>query len=130
VFRSSKAACSACHQVGYVGGNVGPVLSKIGQSRSKRDLLEAILFPSARLEQAYRSIKVQLQDGEVVQGLIVSESPKELVLQVSADKRRSIELTDIEAREPSNVSIMPAGLESQLSLQELSDLIAFLESAK
>ena len=130
VFRSSKAACSACHQVGYVGGNVGPVLSKIGQSRSKRDLLEAILFPSVRLEQAYRSIKVQLQDGEVVQGLIVSESPKELVLQVSADKRRSIELTDIEAREPSNVSIMPAGLESQLSIQELSDLIAFLENAK
>ncbi|MFM7974759.1 MAG: hypothetical protein ACKO8U_06760, partial [Pirellula sp.] len=111
VFRSSKAACSACHQVGYVGGNVGPVLSKIGQSRSKQDLLEAILFPSARLEQAYRSTKVQLQDGEVVQGLVVSESPKELVLQVSADKRRSIELTDIEAREPSNVSIMPAGLE-------------------
>ncbi|MFN9625345.1 MAG: hypothetical protein ACK6AT_03655 [Planctomycetota bacterium] len=89
-----------------------------------------MLFPSVRLEQAYRSTKVQLQDGEVVQGLVVSESPKELVLQVSADKRRSIELTDIEAREPSNVSIMPAGLESQLSLQELSDLIAFLENAK
>jgi len=130
VFRSSKAACSACHQVGYVGGNVGPVLSKIGQSRSKRDLLEAILFPSARLEQAYRGTKVQLLDGEVVQGLVVSESPKELVLQVAADKRRSIELTEIEAREPSNVSIMPAGLESQLSLEELSDLIAFLENAK
>jgi putative heme-binding domain-containing protein len=130
VFRSSKAACSACHQVGYVGGNVGPVLSKIGQSRSKRDLLEAILFPSARLEQAYRSTKVQLQDGEIVQGLVVSESPKELILQTAADKRRSIDVHEIELREPSNVSIMPAGLESQLSIQELSDLIAFLENAK
>jgi putative heme-binding domain-containing protein len=130
VFRSSKAACSACHQVGYVGGNVGPILSRIGQSRSRRDLLEAILFPSARLEQAYRSTKVQLQDGEVVQGLVVSESPKELVLQIAADKRRTIEISEIELRESSNVSIMPAGLESQLSLQELSDLIAFLENAK
>jgi putative heme-binding domain-containing protein len=130
VFRSSKAACSACHQVGYVGGNVGPVLSKIGQSRSKRDLLEAILFPSARLEQAYRTTKVQLQDGEVVQGLVVSESPKELVLQTAADKRRSIDVNEIELREPSNISIMPAGLESQLSIQELSDLIAFLENAR
>lgn len=130
VFRSSKATCSACHQVGYVGGNVGPVLSKIGQSRSRRDLLEAILFPSARLEQAYRSTKLRLQDGEVVQGLVVTESPKELVLQVAADKRRSIEIADIEAREPSNVSIMPAGLESQLTIEELSDLIAFLETRK
>jgi putative heme-binding domain-containing protein len=130
VFRSSKATCSACHQVGYVGGNVGPILSKIGQSRSRRDLLEAILFPSARLEQAYRSTKVRLQDGEVLQGLVVSETPKELVLQVSVDQRRSIETSEIQLREPSNVSIMPAGLESQLSLQELSDLIAFLENAK
>ena len=130
VFRSSKATCSACHQVGYIGGNVGPVLSRIGQTRSKRELLEAILFPSARLEQAYRSTKVLLQDGEVVQGLVVSETPKELVLQVSADKRRSIDISDIERREPSNVSIMPAGLESQLSLEELSDLLAFLENAK
>jgi putative heme-binding domain-containing protein len=93
-------------------------------------LLEAILFPSARLEQAYRSTKVRLQDGEVLQGLVVSETPKELVLQVSADQRRSIETSEIELREPSNVSIMPAGLETQLSLQELSDLIAFLENAK
>jgi putative heme-binding domain-containing protein len=93
-------------------------------------LLEAILFPSARLEQAYRSTKVLLQDGEVLQGLVVSETPKELVLQVSVDQRRSIETSEIQLREPSNVSIMPAGLESQLSLQELSDLIAFLENAK
>ncbi|MCY3006166.1 MAG: hypothetical protein NTV29_09315 [Planctomycetota bacterium] len=130
VFRSSRATCSACHQVGYVGGNLGPVLSKIGQSRSRRDLLEAILFPSTRLEQAYRSTKVQLNDGQIVQGLVVSESPKELVLQVAADRRLSIETADIVQREPSNVSIMPAGLENQMTIEELSDLIAFLENAK
>jgi putative heme-binding domain-containing protein len=130
VFRSTKATCSACHQVGYVGGNLGPVLSKIGQSRSRRDLLEAILFPSARLEQAYRSTKVLLSDGEIVQGLLVSESPKELVLQVTTDQRRSIQTADIDRREASNVSIMPSGLENQMTVEELSDLIAFLENAK
>ncbi|MCE2785201.1 MAG: c-type cytochrome [Pirellula sp.] len=130
VFRSTKATCSACHQVGYVGGNLGPVLSKIGQSRSRRDLLEAILFPSARLEQAYRSTKVLLSDGEIVQGLLVSESPKELVLQVAADQRRSIQTADIDRREASDVSIMPSGLENQMTIEELSDLIAFLENAK
>lgn len=130
VFRSTKATCSACHQVGYVGGNVGPVLSKIGQSRTRRDLVEAVLFPSARLEQAYRSTKVRLQDGEIVQGLVVSESPRELVLQISAQQRRSIDPADIELREASSISIMPSGLESQLTIDEFSDLIAFLESAK
>lgn len=130
VFRSSKATCSACHQVGYVGGNVGPVLSRIGQSRSRRELLEAILYPSARLEQAYQGTKVRLVEGEVVQGLVVTETASELELQVSADVRRRISKGDIEAREASLVSIMPLGLENQLSIEELSDVIAFLENAK
>ena len=130
VFRSSKATCSACHQVGYVGGNVGPVLSRIGQSRSRRELLEAILYPSARLEQAYQGIKVRTVEGDVVQGLVVSETANELELQVSADVRRRISKGEIEARETSTVSIMPVGLENQLSIEELSDLIAFLENAK
>jgi putative heme-binding domain-containing protein len=73
---------------------------------------------------------VLLSDGEIVQGLLVSESPKELVLQVAADQRRSIQTADIDRLEASNVSIMPAGLENQMTIEELSDLIAFLENAK
>ena len=88
VFRSTKATCSACHQVGYVGGNLGPVLSKIGQSRSRRDLLEAILFPSAILQQAYRSTKMLIIEGEHVPGHLVSECPQDIVLTVTAIPRR------------------------------------------
>lgn len=130
VFRSTKGACSACHQVGYVGGNVGPNLSKIGHSRSRRDLLEAILYPSARLEQAYQGIKVQTLEGEVIQGLVVSETSTMIELQVSADSRKTVPKAEIAAREVSRVSVMPAGLENQLTVEELSDLIAFLENAK
>jgi hypothetical protein len=36
----------------------------------------------------------------------------------------------VEEIQPSNVSIMPAGLDKQLSVQELADLVAFLKSAK
>jgi putative membrane-bound dehydrogenase-like protein len=130
VFRSDKAACSACHQIGYVGGNVGPVLSQIGRSRSRRDLIEAIVYPSARLEQSYRSIKIRTLDGEVFQGLVTEETSEHVQLQVSADRRATIAVADIEVREPSQISIMPAGLDQQLTRQELADLIAFLENAK
>jgi putative heme-binding domain-containing protein len=130
VFRSTRGACSACHTVGYVGGNTGPVLSHIGKSRTKRDLLEAILFPSARLEQGYRSTKIRTSDGEILIGLVVGESPESLELQVAADRKVLIPKGEIEAREASLSSIMPAGLEKQLSKQELADLLAFLENAK
>lgn len=130
VFRSARAACSACHQVGYVGGNVGPELSRIGKSRTRRDLLEAILFPSARLEQGYRSVKFRTVEGEVLMGLVTGETATHVEIQVAVDRKVSLARDSIEAREPSNVSVMPAGLDQQLSPQELADLIAFLENAK
>ncbi len=45
VFRGTKAACSACHRIGYVGGTIGPELTRIGTMRTRRALLEAIVFP-------------------------------------------------------------------------------------
>lgn len=130
VFRSARAACSACHQVGYVGGNIGPELSRIGKSRTRRDLLEAILFPSARLEQGYRSVKFRTIEEEVLFGLVTGETATHVEIQVAADRKVSLARDSIEAREPSNLSVMPAGLDQQLSSQELADLIAFLENAK
>ena len=37
---------------------------------------------------------------------------------------------EIDEMQNSKVSIMPAGLEKQLSLQDLMDLVAFLKNAK
>ena len=44
LFNNPKAACNACHAIGYRGGTIGPDLTAIGQIRSERDLLEAIVF--------------------------------------------------------------------------------------
>src|SRR5204862_1419545 len=49
VFYSPKAACASCHAIGYLGGQVGPDLTRIGAVRGERDLREAVLFPSASL---------------------------------------------------------------------------------
>src|SRR5262249_9085632 len=46
VFNSQKAGCSTCHAMGYVGGDIGPDLTKIGSIRTERDLVEAIVFPN------------------------------------------------------------------------------------
>ncbi len=130
VFRNAKAACAACHRIGYVGGNVGPDLSRIGASRTRRDLLEAVLFPSVRLEQSYQPTRILVSDGQVHNGLVKSETDKEIELIVGADRSVLIEKREIEARSPGSVSIMPAGLDQSISLQDLADLIALLESKK
>lgn len=130
VFQSSKAACIACHAMGYLGANVGPDLTKIGQIRADKDLLESILFPSASFVRSYEPVTVALTDGRSVSGLIRRDSGRELVIATGPNKEERIQRDEVEEIIPSTVSIMPAGLEKQLSMQELADLIAFLKAAK
>jgi putative heme-binding domain-containing protein len=93
-------------------------------------LLEAILFPSARLEQSYTPLRVLTADGQVLNGLVARDSGDSLELITGPNQRVTIAREDIEQRLPSPVSIMPAGLEQQLSLEELADLLTLLESTK
>lgn len=130
VFMSQKAACSACHAMGYLGGNVGPDLTRIGGVRTERDLLESILFPNASFVRSYEPVVVATQDGKVHNGLIRQETTEELVLGTGPKEEVRINRKDIEEMRPSLVSVMPSGLDQQLTPQQLADLIAFLRNAK
>jgi putative heme-binding domain-containing protein len=130
VFNGAKASCRACHKLGYVGGEIGPELSKIGSIRSRKDLLESVVFPSASFVRSYEPTLLRLADGRTVNGLVRQETPEELVLATGLQQEQRIAKRSIEARQTGTVSIMPAGLDQQLSPQELADLIAFLQSAK
>jgi putative membrane-bound dehydrogenase-like protein len=126
VFQSSKAACSTCHQMGYLGGTVGPDLSRIGKIRSTQDLLEAILAPSASFVRSYEPVVVATDGGLVYAGVLKDETPQELVLALDAQKTVRIPKEEIEERQMGDVSVMPAGLNKQLSQQQLADLVKFL----
>ncbi|WP_010583285.1 PVC-type heme-binding CxxCH protein [Schlesneria paludicola] len=128
VFNSQKAACSACHAMGYMGGNIGPDLSRIGKIRTERDLLEAVVFPSVSFVRSYEPILVLTQSGKQFNGLIRKESPDEITLATGAKEEVRILRSDIEEIRPSTVSIMPAGLDTQLTKQQIADLIAFLKA--
>ncbi|HTI51583.1 MAG TPA: hypothetical protein VL475_11550 [Planctomycetaceae bacterium] len=130
VFNSQKAACTTCHGFGYVGGNIGPDLTKIGGIRTERDLLEAIVFPSASFVRSYEPVVVTTKAGKTFAGTIRPGRPDEVVLALNAKETAHIPRDEIDEMVPGTVSIMPAGLDQQLSSQELVDLITFLKSAK
>ncbi len=130
LFRSSQAACAGCHQMGYVGGKIGPELTRIGASRTRAALLEAILFPSSRIEQSYQATKVLTLDGQVLNGLVQRATERELELVLTAERSVVLATSEIERQEVSPTSIMPAGMLELLSHQQLADLLALLESSR
>jgi putative membrane-bound dehydrogenase-like protein len=130
LFNSTKASCSACHAIGYLGGTIGPDLTHIGKIRAERDLLESIVFPSASFVRSYEPVEITTKKGKVYNGLVRRETPDEVVLATSATEEARVARQDIDEVQPGKVSIMPAGLDQQLTRQELADLIAFLKGCK
>ncbi len=130
VFMGDKASCYACHAIGYRGGDVGPDLTRIGKVRTDRDLLEAILYPSASFVRSFEPVVIATSDGKSVNGLIRGESADEIILATGVNQTVHLPRKDIEDMTPSKVSVMPAGLDQQLSPQELADLVAFLRACR
>jgi putative membrane-bound dehydrogenase-like protein len=130
VFNSTKASCSACHAIGYLGGTIGPDLTHVGKIRAERDLLESIVFPSASFVRSYEPVEITTKKGKVYNGVVRRETPDEVVLATSATEEARIARQDIDEVQPGKVSIMPAGFDQQLTRQELADLVAFLKACK
>lgn len=130
VFNSAKAACASCHAIGYLGGNIGPDLTKIGQVRTERDLIEAMVYPSASFVRSYEPVVIATKSGDDFSGVVRQDAPEEVVLATGPGVEVHIARADIVSMRPGTVSIMPDGLGEQLSRQELADLLAFLKATK
>jgi putative heme-binding domain-containing protein len=126
VFNSSKTACATCHKIGYLGGRVGPDLTRIGQIREERDLLEAVVFPSASFVRSYEPVVV-VTASETYNGVTLEENDDYILLATGADTEQRISRNAIVELRPGTVSVMPSGLEQELSRQDLWDLVAFLK---
>lgn len=127
VFYNQTAACYTCHAIGTEGGDLGPDLTTIGAIRSGRDLLEAILFPSASFVPDYEPFLVETLD-EIHAGVIAEQSAATVRLRTGADAELRLARSEIVEVRPSTVSIMPAGLDTGMTEQQLIDLLAFLRA--
>lgn len=130
IFRSEKTACATCHAIGYLGGKVGPDLTRIGQIRTEADLLESIVFPSRTFVRSYEPVLVIAKDGESYTGVIKNETADGVQLVSGPNAEQRVLRSNIAEIRPGSLSIMPGGLADQLSKQDLADLVAFLRSLK
>ena len=118
--------CSVCHRLQEVGHMVGPDLMAV-TNRSPEALLTAILDPNRSIEDKYRTYLVHTTDGRVLTGILAAETSTSLTLAMNEGKRQVILRRDVEALVASSSSLMPEGLEKELSNDAMADLLAYLE---
>lgn len=125
LFHLEKLNCQKCHALGGVGGKVGPDLAAVGGSSPPDYLLRALLHPSADIKESYRTLKLITTDGELVQGILVSEGDDAVVLKDADGVERRVPREQIEEQNAGE-SLMPTGLPQLLNRSEFAHLIRFL----
>jgi putative heme-binding domain-containing protein len=119
-----KAACSSCHTVGREGGTFGPDLTSLGRDRSRHDVLESIVFPSASFVREYETYKIATRTAEYM-GMVKQQTPQAIVVATGPGTTVRIPREEVARMEGVPVSMMPPGLDQLLSRRELADLLAF-----
>jgi putative heme-binding domain-containing protein len=118
-------ACARCHSPRREGGRVGPDLAGIN-NKTREELLEAILNPSASIEPRYVNYIVTTSDNRTFDGVLASETAGAITLRGGTEDDVTILRSRIRDIRSSSISLMPENLEEGLSRQGIADLIAFL----
>jgi len=118
--------CSQCHTLFAVGGKVGPELT--GSNRADLDyVLSNVYDPSSLIGKDYLAHVVATADGRVLTGIVRAED-KDAITLVTANETLVLPKADIEARRPSDQSMMPEDLWQPLDEHQVRSVVAYLAS--
>jgi putative heme-binding domain-containing protein len=123
--------CAKCHlHNGVTGpgvppGGIGPELSGMA-AHPKEELLIHIMDPSRGVEGNFRAWTVVTTRGQIINGLMNSETKTSLELVDAEGKKYVLNRSDIEEISVSAKSLMPEGFEKQINEKDLSDLLEFM----
>jgi len=119
--------CATCHKQGGVGHEVGPNLASLTM-RTPESLFTAILDPSAAVEGKYLNFVVATTSGRSVIGMLSTETGSSITLLAAEGKSEAVLRTDIEELRSTGKSLMPDGVEKDLTHQDLADVIEYVKT--
>ena len=120
--------CATCHKIGDVGKQIGADLAAL-KDRSTDALLTAILDPNRAVESKFLSYTAVTTNGRTFSGMLLEETGNSLTLLGTDGNQQVVARTDLEELICSNRSLMPEGLEKDLSVEDLANVIAFVQSS-
>ena len=123
-----ETQCAVCHRFGSLGKEIGPDLTTITSRFQKKDILEAILWPSKVISDQYKSELFELNSGKVISGVVVRESAASVLVRTAESPERPVSIPkgQIRVRGEAKVSMMPEGLLEGYSQTDVANLLAFL----
>ncbi len=128
VFRSKFSQCQSCHQINGWGSTFGPDLSHIGASKNEEQIINSILDPSELMSPEWQGWYVIDTLNQYHAGRQIDIGYKNVELLMPDGSFQNF----ISPREygMADISLMPDGLDQNLNVSEMADLVAYLVSLK
>ncbi len=122
-----KRVCAACHKVENDGFEIGPNLAAM-KARGASAIVLAVMDPSREVNPQFLSYVALTTDGRTASGMLASENATSITLRRAQNQSDSLLRSEIDQLRSTGKSLMPEGLERDLTEQNLADLIAFIMS--
>ena len=122
-----QKVCMVCHKVRELGVEVGPDLTTVA-TKPREQLIEAIFDPNRAVEQRNAATRVTKKDETLLVGQLASETPGNITIRMPGGAEVMVLRSDIRELKTLATSIMPEGLESVLSAQDVADVLTFTGS--
>ncbi len=117
--------CQNCHKFNGQGRDIGPNLATI-RNRAADEILLHVLDPNREVGPNFVAYTVVTTSGRTQSGLVQSEDASRVVILLATGATEEFSRADIEELVPTNQSLMPVGLETRVTPDEMADLISFL----
>ena len=124
-----KKDCSACHKLEDVGNEVGADLKAIRDRGTENTLLN-ILDPNREVKPQYLAYTLETTTGKSFSGMIAAETPNSVTIRLLDGRSETVQRGDIDNLRSTGLSFMPEGMEKQIDVQGMADLLAYLNSVK
>ncbi|HLU46700.1 MAG TPA: c-type cytochrome, partial [Planctomycetota bacterium] len=121
--------CATCHRLAGRGHAVGPDLETVS-GRSPEALLVDLVDPNRAVEDRFTAYAVVTNDGRALSGIVVEETSVALTLLGQDGRREVVPRVEIAVLESSGASLMPEGLEAELSPEDVASLIAAIRARR
>jgi len=122
-----QKVCIVCHKVRELGVEVGPDLTTVA-TKPREQLIEAIFDPNRAVEQRNAATRVTKKDETLLVGQLASETPGNITIRMPGGAEVVVLRSDIRELKTLTTSLMPEGLESVLSAQDVADVLTFIGS--
>jgi putative membrane-bound dehydrogenase-like protein len=120
------ARCVACHRAGTMGLQVGPDLITV-KTKGREALLTAILEPHKEVASQFIAYTVNTKDGQTMVGIITNDTASSMTLKMMGGLEKTLQRSEIKGSSSTGQSLMPEGLETGMSVEEMADLLSFVE---